>query len=137
MNTGKRVLLFGSFDPLHEGHLHLFGQASELGETVVVVVAQDSAIRAEKGHEPRVGEVERLARVERAPGVDEAVLGDDAPGEYGLLQQLEFDVIALGYDQVPDDETVHRVLDEMGKGHVQVVRLRPHKPEAYKSSLIE
>lgn len=44
----KRVLSFGVFDLLHNGHLNLLEQARGLGDYLIVVVARDSFVRVVK-----------------------------------------------------------------------------------------
>jgi FAD synthetase len=131
----KKVLVFGSFDPLHMGHLSMFKQARHYGEWLIVVVARDTTIQEKKGHQAYVQEDERVARV-RATGVNEVILGDKNPDRYELLKTLDFDVLALGYDQAPELMKVQAILDDMGKTGVRVVRLNAFKPDKYKSSLI-
>jgi len=133
-----RVLAFGTFDPLHEGHVHFFGQAKQHGDHLVVVVARDSAIRETKQREPHRDEETRLAVVQRLDEVDEARLGEEWPvsDEFGLLGELDFDVIVLGYDQRPSDENVAEELVARGKSKVKVVRLDPWQDDEFKSSKI-
>jgi FAD synthetase len=131
-----RVVVFGTFDPLHEGHRQFFKQAKALGTYLLVVVARDSTIRAEKGREPYESQPTRLQRVGADPAVDEVILGEKHPQQYRLLRQLAFDVIALGYDQEPGDQQVRRLLDESGKHRATVIRVKPHQPTVHKSSLL-
>lgn len=130
----KTVLVFGAFDPLHEGHKDFFRQARALGDRLVVVVARDEAIGRHKGRAVYQGENDRRQAVGGQPSVDEVHLGDNNPQQYHLLQTLAFDVLALGYDQEPSDEKVRQLLDRVGKSQVVVARLEPFKPEVYKST---
>ncbi len=132
------MLVFGTFDPLHEGHRNFFRQARALGSYLMVVVARDSWVRANKGREPLVPEGERRRTVAEQPGVDEALLGDEWPcaDPFRLLSRLQFDVLALGYDQVPDDAAVRALLSARGRGNVLVERLKPYRAGRYKSSLL-
>ena len=41
----KRVLIFGTFDGIHEGHLNLFKQAKKYGDYLIVVVGRDENIK--------------------------------------------------------------------------------------------
>jgi len=132
----RRVLVFGAFDPLHEGHRHFLKQAAALGEHLLVVVARDDTIRAAKSRQPYWSEAERLAQVGRVPEVDEVKLGDREPAKYCLLKELDFEVLALGYDQQPSDKEAQRVLGEVGKKQVAIVRLKPYKPRVYKSTYV-
>ncbi len=129
----KKVLVFGAFDPLHEGHRDFLRQAKELGDHLTVVVAHDSAIRAYKQREPHQSEEERLTAVKAVPDVDEVMLGRKSADRYHLLGEVEFDVIAMGYNQKPTDEEVKKALEEKGKYQVEIVRLQPYKPEEYPS----
>lgn len=128
------VLAFGSFDPIHEGHINFFKQARKLGDSLLVVVARDSSIQALKGRQPFQDEAVRLEAVKTCGVVDEAVLGETKPGSYDLLSQLDFNVLALGYDQKPSDKEVIEELERRGKGDVSVVRLTSFKPDQFKSS---
>ncbi|MFH1354005.1 MAG: adenylyltransferase/cytidyltransferase family protein [bacterium] len=132
----KTVLVFGVFDPLHEGHRCFFRQAKKLGDYLLVVVARDSSIKMNKGRDSFEKEEERLKKVMAADWVDEARLGNEWPVDdpYRLLGELEFDVLALGYDQKPDKATARQELDRRGKQRVKIVRTRALRPEKYKSS---
>lgn len=132
----KRVLVFGTFDPLHEGHVDFFRQARALGDYLTVVVARDAVIERQKKHLPFQVESQRLQTVQAVSYVDEAVLGDEDPASYDLLERLTFDVLALGYDQRPDESMVREVLVERGKENVEVVRCQPYKPDQFKSSFM-
>jgi cytidyltransferase-like protein len=129
-----KVIVFGTFDPFHEGHLDFLRQAKELGTTLTVVVARDTTIRATKQREPFQSEAKRCQHIANVPLVDQVLLGDEQPARYQLLQDQQFDIIALGYDQQPNETEIQTRLKEFGKEHVTVVRLKPYKPEQYKSS---
>src|SRR3989344_7990010 len=137
-----RVVVFGTFDPLHAGHVDFFRQARQSGGQarahLTVVVARDSWIRLVKRREPRQSEERRLAEAARQQGVDEVRLGDEWPAAdlYRLLGELDFDVLALGYDQTPREKTVREELRRRGKDTVRVVTLQPFQPDEYKSSLV-
>lgn len=124
-----KVIVFGSFDPLHEGHKNLFMQAKALGDYLVVVVASDEKIRLRKNREPRVHEQSRLEQIRADQNVDEVCVSDKNDN-YTILTKIKPDLIALGYDQVVPD-SVMLSLDKY-----QIVRLLPYKPEVFKSSLI-
>lgn len=132
----KQVIVFGSFDPLHEGHRDFFRQAKALGNHLTVVVAHDEALRAHKRREVFQPAADRLAAVAAEKEVDVALIGNAQANRYTLLSELDFDIVALGYDQAPPDEVVRAELDQRGKHHVQIVRLKPHKPDVFKSTLL-
>ena len=41
----KKVMVFGTFDGLHEGHLDFFRQAREYGDYLIVAVARDVNVK--------------------------------------------------------------------------------------------
>lgn len=123
-----RVLAFGAFDPLDEEQRDFLRQAKELGDHLTVVVAHDSAIRANKHREPLQTEEDRIAAVKAVPGVDEVMLGRKTINRYHLLGEIDFDVLAMGYNQEPSDEEVREELNQRGKYQVKLVRLKPHQP---------
>ena len=132
----KKVLAFGSFDPMHEGHVNFLEQARALGDHLTVVVARDRTLLQQKGREPRASEEKRLTRVAKVRAVGRAIIGSEQVEAYDLLGELEFDVVVLGYDQEPSDDRVREELDKIGKRDVKVVRLQSYKPDIYKSSIL-
>lgn len=131
-----RILAFGSFDPLHEGHRDFLHQAKALGTHLTVVVAPNEAIATNKGYTPFSSLEDRIEAVKALKIADTVLPGTTTADPYQLLRDLAFDVIAIGYDQLPNDEIIRRELDVRGKQQVQILRLQPFHPEKYKSSFI-
>jgi FAD synthetase len=134
----RRIMVFGTFDMLHAGHLDLFQQARALAEgpQLIVSIARDSVARRFKGVAPKKSELQRMKLVEECPLVDEVVLGDTN----GYIEHIALarpDIIALGYDQ--HGEFVDELQAELDKKGLatQIVRLKPYKPEIYKTSKIQ
>lgn len=95
----KKVMVFGVFDGVHEGHRHFFREAKKLGDYLIAVVAQDHIVRHIKSREPQLNLAERFAHLKEEDGVDEVVIGDADLSVYEVVKQQRPDVIALGYDQ--------------------------------------
>ncbi len=110
----------GVFDLLHPGHLYFLREARKLGDELWVVVARDSTARKFK-HEPITPEESRLQMVEALKPVDRAVLGHEG-NIYDILDEIRPDVIAIGFDQVHNEQ---RILEECRKRGLSttVVRL--------------
>lgn len=123
----KKVIVFGSFDPLHKGHLNFFKQAKGLGNHLTAVVSRDESIKKSKKREPRIPQTERLEPLRKIGIIDKVVLGD-FPGSYSVLGREKPDIIALGYDQ-----EIPQTLKDKLKNYI-IIRLKPHKPQIYKSS---
>jgi len=94
----KTVLVTGTFDFLHRGHLSFFEQAKRYGDHLTVIVARDSTVKKIKGRASVHHEKERLALVKSIRIVDHAVLGDRVD-PYKIIARLRPHVICLGYDQ--------------------------------------
>ena len=90
MNNMKTVLLFGTFDFLHSGHIFTFEEAKKLGDVLVVSVARDIAIETIKGKKPLHSEEERLALVNHINIVEDAFLGDEKLGVYSFFESVLF-----------------------------------------------
>lgn len=95
----RRVLMFGTFDGFDAGHQFVISEAAKKGSELVVAVARDEHVRKLKNKEPRNSEQDRLERVAKDPHVTRAVLSDNDLGSYDILDMVQPDVIALGFDQ--------------------------------------
>ena len=129
-----RILVFGTFDLLHPGHISLFEQARELhdGAELHAIVARDATVHVVKGLAPVDDENERVKNV--ASFVDRAHLGYFGD-KYALIEQIRPDIIALGYDQKHFVSSLRGALASRGL-EPRIVRLKPYMPEIYKSSLL-
>src|SRR3989344_3417585 len=130
----KKVLVFGTFDGLHEGHKDFFRQAKEYGDHLIVVVGRDSTIVKTKGRPPKFNEQERLKAVQEYGLVNEAQLGNENMSPYIVIKEVNPDVICLGYDQTHFVDKLETALKEMSMGSVQIKRLNAFEPEKYHSS---
>lgn len=132
----KKIMVFGVFDLLHEGHRDFFKQAKALGDFLIVSVARDVNVEKIKKQKPVQKESERLQNVAAMALVDKALLGGiDDPWPH--ICEENPNIIALGYDQkgyVAED--LKKELQRKGLVATQVVRLKPFHPETYKSSLL-
>ncbi|MFH0867884.1 MAG: adenylyltransferase/cytidyltransferase family protein [Candidatus Woesearchaeota archaeon] len=129
----KKVMAFGSFDILHEGHEHYLKEARGYGDYLIVVVARDKNILKFKGVNPKHDEDYRLEQVKKMDFIDEAVLGREND-VFKVLEEYEPDVICLGYDQKSwnlEEELKIRNLE------AKVVIAKPYKEDVYKSSKLK
>ena len=131
----RKVLVFGTFDGLHEGHLNFFKQAKEFGDYLVVVVGRDSTVSRVKKRMPKQNENERLEAVQKAANVDFARLGNEGVSPYVVIQEINPDVICLGYDQIDFTDKLAAKIQEMGL-NIPIHRLKAYKPEIFHSSLL-
>lgn len=136
MYQGKiKVMLAGTFDIVHKGHLDMFRQAKELGDCLIVIVARDQNVKKLKGASPLHDENKRKAELEKIDIIDEIRLGS-LGDPYKVIEEIRPDVICIGYDQgffaeKLEDELRTRKIDS------KIIRLKGYKPHKYKSSKIK
>jgi len=130
----KKVLVFGVFDGLHEGHRAFLKAAKGLGGYLVVVVAPDRVVVRLKGKKPTYGLASRMKRLRRVVYVDVVIKGDNNLGTYEVIKHFQPDVIALGYDQ----KTLRGDLLRKAKQfpwRPKVRMMKPHRPSEFHSRL--
>jgi len=132
--TMKRVLVFGTFDGLHAGHVNFFEQAKKLGDYLAVVVGRDVTVNKVKGSFPKRSELLRLKAVKQCKLVDQALLGNIG-NPYEIIKKIQPDIIALGYDQ---NSFTANLESELKKAAIaaKIIRLNPHKPKIHHSSIV-
>ena len=130
----KKVLVFGTFDGIHEGHLDFFRQAREYGDYLITVVARDVNIKNNKGHQAKKNEQERLYDLKNCKPVDEAILGKEGD-VYKIIEEINPDVICLGYDQNHYTKNLETELKNR-KLNRKVYRMKSFRPEKYHSSIL-
>lgn len=135
VSNGVNIMVFGTFDMIHEGHADLFRQARALAPNpyLIVSVARDKIAQRIKGIKPKNSEEVRRATVAEHGLVDEAVLGDKE-GYIWHIRANTPDIIALGYDQ--EGEFVENLEKDLRKAGLKthIVRLAAFKPGLYKTS---
>lgn len=132
----RRVLVFGTFDLFHPGHVSFLKQARRQGDELVVAVARDHVVEWVKGRAPV--ESERLrARHVRASGLaDRVVLARHDPlRRFEFIRRLKPAVLCLGYDQTVFTEHLAAELRRRGIA-CRIVRLKPFQPRRFKSSVL-
>jgi FAD synthetase len=122
-----RILVSGTFDDLHPGHLFVISEAAKRGE-LWVIVARDSNVMKIKGHAPLQNEQERIAAIQKEFPAAHVVLGDDRDF-LKPVREIAPDLILLGYDQKLPPDVKEEDLP------CPIERLSAFHPEVYKSSL--
>lgn len=130
----KTVMLFGTFDIVHQGHLDFFQQARKHGNYVIAVVARD--VRAEEIKKKKLvhNEKERKKFLEAIRYLDKVVLGDKKD-VYAMVKKMKPNTIVLGYDQYQFTEQLKEKIQEFGL-KTKVVRAKAYKQENFKTSHI-
>ncbi len=133
MNKEKKVIVFGTFDGFHKGHLDFLKQAKKTGKKLFIVVARDKNVRKIKGRMPKFNEKYRLEEVKKqAKKIDGEVLLGSLKNPFVPIKKIEPDIIALGYDQSSFSKGLENKFPK-----IKIIRLKPYKPDIYKSSIIK
>lgn len=123
-----KVMIFGTFDFLHEGHKSLIAQAKALGN-VTIVVARSSNVEKIKGRKPAESEEVRIAALKKECSSCTVIPGDDSDF-LAPLKEHKPDLLLLGYDQKLPPGVSEADLP------CPVKRAEALRPDIYKSSLI-
>ena len=135
--TKVKILVFGTFDGLHKGHLDFFKQARKLAERsfLIVSVARDKNVKRIKGQAPKLGEEKRLALIKKCILVNRAVLAGLENYLPHILKESP-NIIALGYDQKAYVKNLKKDLKNKGL-IVKIMRLKSYKEHIYKNHLLK
>lgn len=132
----QKIMVFGTFDGLHPGHLNLFKQAKNLSKNgfLIVSIARDSNVFKIKGRKTRLSEKSRVELVKNSKIVDKVVLSGVKNHLPHILKEGP-EIIALGYDQKAYVKNLKKDLKQAGL-LVKIVRLKPYKEKIYKNTLL-
>jgi FAD synthetase len=130
-----KVLVFGTFDCLHKGHIDFLKQARKYGDFLIAIVGRDKNVEKLKNHHPIKNEQQRLKDLIDCKFVDRVLLGNKK-NPYELIKIISPNVICLGYDQRYFADSLEDELKKMGLSRIKTYRLKPYKPEKFKSSRI-
>lgn len=130
----KTVMIFGTFDIIHGGHIHMFKEAQEYGDFLIAVVARDVNVERIKKNGALHNETERLEFLKHVDLIDEVVLGDKTD-IYKVIFEKKPDVIALGYDQKLYVDQLEEAITKCGL-QTKIVRLAPYQENKFKTNKI-
>ena len=105
LRADGNILVFtnGVFDLLHVGHVRYLAAARALGDTLLVAVNSDNAVKKLKGDDrPVVNEAERAEILAALKQVDYVTVFDDVSPR-GLIAELLPDVLVKGGDYGLDE----------------------------------
>lgn len=131
-----RIMVFGTFDGLHQGHINFFKQAKKLAKNpyLIVSIARDTNVRKIKKSFPRFTEKKRVILVKKLKIADQVVLSGITNHIPHIIKERP-DIIALGYDQKNYIKNLAKDLKARGLS-VRIVRMKPFKAHIFKNRLI-
>jgi FAD synthetase len=132
----KTVLATGVFDLLHLGHLRFLEESKRRGgrgARLVVVVARDRTVSKRKGKLPVMPEGQRRILVGALRVVDRAILGREEIDLLGILEEVNPDIVCVGYDQIQIQRAVADLI-RRERLPIRVSRIRRFGPRGFDSS---
>lgn len=94
----KKVITYGTYDLLHQGHLNLLRRAKELGDYLIVGVTSDSFDRNRGKLNVRNNVLERIDSVKATGYADKIIIEDYVGQKIDDIQRYEVDTFAIGSD---------------------------------------
>ena len=94
----KKVITYGTYDLLHQGHINLLRRAKELGDYLIVGVTNDSFDRDRGKLNVRNNVLERVEAVKATGYADQIVIEDYVGQKIDDIQKYNVDIFAIGSD---------------------------------------
>lgn len=94
----KKVITYGTYDLLHQGHVNLLRRAKELGDYLIVGVTSDSFDRGRGKLNVRNNVLERVEAVKATGYADEVIIEDYVGQKIDDIQKYNIDIFAIGSD---------------------------------------
>lgn len=94
----KKVITYGTYDLLHQGHVNLLRRAKELGDYLIVGVTSDGYDRDRGKLNVRNNVLERVEAVKATGYADEVIIEDYVGQKIDDIQKYDIDVFAIGSD---------------------------------------
>ena len=94
----KKVITYGTYDLLHQGHINLLRRAKEHGDYLIVGVTSDSFDRGRGKLNVRNNVLERVEAVKKTGFADEIIIEDYLGQKIDDIQKYDVDIFAIGSD---------------------------------------
>lgn len=95
-----RVITYGTYDLLHQGHINLLRRAKELGDYLIVGVTSDSFDKNRGKLNVRNNVLERVEAVKATGYADEVIIEDYVGQKIDDIQRYDIDIFAIGSDWI-------------------------------------
>ena len=94
----KKVITYGTYDLLHQGHINLLRRAKALGDYLIVGVTSDSFDKGRGKLNVRNNVLERIEAVKATGYADEVIIEDYLGQKIDDIQRYDVDIFAIGSD---------------------------------------
>lgn len=94
----KKVITYGTYDLLHQGHINLLRRAKEQGDYLIVGVTSDSFDKERGKLNVCNNVIERIEAVKATGYADEVIIEDYVGQKIDDIQKYDIDIFAIGSD---------------------------------------
>jgi len=94
----KKVITYGTYDLLHQGHINLLSRAKELGDYLIVGVTNDNFDRERGKLNVYNNVLERVEAVKATGLADQIIIEDYFGQKIDDIQKYDVDIFAIGSD---------------------------------------
>ena len=98
-------LTFGSFCPLHFGHINLFINAKKICKKLIVCLSDDAYIKKHKGYTPPVKFASRKRHLQSIKEIDQISVQSLKFGKKQAVARFKPDALIVGSDWTPQTFT--------------------------------
>lgn len=124
----KVIVVSGNFDPVHTGHVHLFRDAKNIGDKLIVIIHSDSIIQKKRGRKPFMKQNDRQTLLMAMTDVDDVCVWEGQTNDVSpVLERIRPYAFVHGgavrdKSAVPEAATCERIgiktLFNMGGGKI-------------------
>lgn len=107
----RKVITYGTYDLLHQGHINLLRKAKALGDYLIVGVTADSFDRDRGKLNVRNNVLERVEAVKATGLADEVIIEEYVGQKIDDIQKYNIDIFAIGSDWIEKFEYLKEYCD--------------------------
>ena len=91
----KKVITYGTYDLLHQGHINLLKRAKDLGDYLIVGVTNDNFDRERGKLNVRNNVLERVEAVKATGYADKIIIEDYVGQKIDDIQKYDVDILVI------------------------------------------
>ena len=134
-----KVITYGTYDLLHQGHINLLRRAKELGDYLIVGVTSDSFDQGRGKLNVRNNVLERVEAVKATGYADEVIIEDYTGQKIDDIQKYDIDIFAIGSDWVGKFDYLNeycKVVSLPRTEGISSTQLRAETQETYRIGIV-
>lgn len=106
-----KVITYGTYDLLHEGHINLLKRAKELGDYLIVGVTADNFDKERGKLNVRNNVLERVESIRKLGYADEIIIEEYVGQKIDDIEKFNVDIFAIGSDWIGKFDYLKEICD--------------------------